>query len=86
MEIYSYKGTYAITNLTIINNYLGVSSTVLFVVWLQCLQVMMQPVLESLIINDRVAFLKEHGLAAKSVAIFSENISPRNIAIVASKN
>ena len=52
----------------------------------QCLQVMVQPVLESLVINDRIAFLKEHGISAQTVALFSENISPRNIAIVAEKD
>ena len=42
--------------------------------------------LESLLLYDRMLYLMEHGIATVSaVAVFDENISPTNIAIVACK-
>lgn len=49
------------------------------------LQVLLQPVLESLIHLDRLAFLQEQGTKADLVPIFDENISPRNFVLVAQK-
>ncbi|XP_046549291.1 methyltransferase-like protein 25B isoform X2 [Haliotis rubra] len=50
-----------------------------------CLQVLVQPVLETLLQLDRHAYLMEHGVAAQLVPIFQENISPRNITLIANK-
>ena len=46
----------------------------------------MQGVLESLVVVDRLIFLQEAGLTAECVAVFDEDISPRNIAILAQHN
>ena len=51
----------------------------------QCLQVVLQGVLESLILKDRQEYLLEHGLEAQLLPILDDNISPRNVAIVAYK-
>ena len=51
----------------------------------QGLQVSIQPVLESIILIDRIIFLREAGIGAKLVPIFEDHISPRNLAIVAIK-
>lgn len=50
-----------------------------------CLQVILQPVIESMIVMDRIYYLHEHEIKADVIAIFDENISPRNLAIVAMK-
>lgn len=50
------------------------------------LQVILQPVLEALVAKDRVEFLKEAGLHADVLAMFDDSISPRNCAIVASRD
>ncbi|KAI0215432.1 Methyltransferase-like protein 25 [Lamellibrachia satsuma] len=50
------------------------------------LQMTLQPVLESLIIIDRLQFLREHDLSATAVPIFNEEISPRNLALIGWKN
>lgn len=52
---------------------------------LQALQVVMQPVLESLLIVDRYSFLLEHGLDVHLIPVFNDFVSPRNMAIVAFK-
>ena len=51
----------------------------------QALQVCMQGVLESLVLLDRRSFLKEHQLAADLVPVFDDNISPRNMALLATR-
>ncbi|XP_067653794.1 probable methyltransferase-like protein 25 isoform X2 [Haliotis asinina] len=51
-----------------------------------CLQVLVQPVLETLLQLDRHAYLVEHGVVSELVPIFQENISPRNIALIANKH
>ena len=45
----------------------------------------MQGVLESLVLLDRQSFLIEHKLAAELVPIFDDNISPRNMALLATR-
>ena len=52
----------------------------------QCLQVILQGVLESLILVDRLIFLKECELHAEIIPVMDDFISPRNIAIVAWKS
>ena len=42
----------------------------------------LQPVLESLIVIDRLQFLREHDISAIVVPIFNEEISPRNLALI----
>lgn len=54
--------------------------------WYNALQVMLQGVLESLILRDRLQYLEEKGIKAHLVKAFDDYISPRNIAIVAFKN
>lgn len=49
------------------------------------LQVLLQPLLESLIISDQVLYLTETGISSHVVAMFDDLISPRNLAIVATK-
>ncbi|XP_071098304.1 methyltransferase-like protein 25B [Haliotis cracherodii] len=50
-----------------------------------CLQVLVQPVLETLLQLDRHTYLTDHGVTAQLVPIFQENVSPRNIALIANK-
>ena len=45
-----------------------------------------QGVLESLVVVDQLLFLQEAGLTAECVALCDEDISPRNIAILAQPN
>ncbi|KAK7466607.1 hypothetical protein BaRGS_00033406 [Batillaria attramentaria] len=51
-----------------------------------CLQVILQPVLESLVLLDRQCWLQENGFHADIVPIFQEEISPRNLALVSTKS
>lgn len=51
----------------------------------QSLKLAMQPVLESLILFDRCAFLIENNCKVDVIPIFDELISPRNVAIIAKK-
>ncbi|KAL4575261.1 hypothetical protein LXL04_022103 [Taraxacum kok-saghyz] len=44
------------------------------------------PVLETLILLDRLLFLQEQGMEAVMIPIFNPTISPRNIALIATKN
>ncbi|CAC5359330.1 unnamed protein product [Mytilus coruscus] len=50
------------------------------------LQVLMQPVLETLIYLDRQTWLEEHTYKTSVVSVFNDNISPRNLALIAVKN
>ncbi|XP_064645436.1 probable methyltransferase-like protein 25 [Lineus longissimus] len=50
------------------------------------LQVILQPVIESLITIDRVIYLNERGIPAEIVPLFDEFVSPRNLAIIAKKS
>ena len=50
---------------------------------LQALQVCMQGILESLIVIDRLMFLQENRLTPDVIPVFDEDISPRNLAILA---
>ncbi|KAK2191903.1 hypothetical protein NP493_43g06009 [Ridgeia piscesae] len=50
------------------------------------LQVALQPVLESLVVLDRLQFLHEHDISATAVPIFDDEISPRNLALVGWKH
>ena len=45
----------------------------------------MQGVLESLVLLDRRSFLTEHQLAADLVPVFDDNLSPRNMALLATR-
>ncbi|XP_066270916.1 methyltransferase-like protein 25B [Branchiostoma lanceolatum] len=49
------------------------------------LQVLLQPVLETLVSVDRCLYLQEQGLKTKVVPIFDDRISPRNLAIIAER-
>ena len=49
----------------------------------QSLKLAMQPVIETMILLDRSEYLKEQGFDVELKPIFDENISPRNMAIVA---
>ncbi|CAH1788871.1 unnamed protein product [Owenia fusiformis] len=49
------------------------------------LQVVLQPVLETLITLDRMIFLRENGISAEIKPIFDEYVSPRNLALLANK-
>ncbi|KAL4216420.1 hypothetical protein ACF0H5_024145 [Mactra antiquata] len=49
------------------------------------LQYLLQPVIETLIYNDRLYYLKENGYHGNIVPIFDEVISPRNLVLIASK-
>uniref|UniRef100_A0A1I7T8S2 DEAD_2 domain-containing protein n=1 Tax=Caenorhabditis tropicalis TaxID=1561998 RepID=A0A1I7T8S2_9PELO len=49
------------------------------------LRLMFAPAIESVIIDDRLEFLRENGFEAKCVPLFEPSISPRNLAIVAYK-
>ncbi len=45
----------------------------------------MQKVLETIILIDRVEYLKENGLDAELVPVFDVEVSPRTFAIVAKR-
>ncbi|XP_063436455.1 probable methyltransferase-like protein 25 [Mytilus trossulus] len=49
------------------------------------LQVLMQPVLETLIYLDRLMWLEEHTHRTSVVSVFDDSISPRNLALIAVK-
>ncbi|GFR85506.1 protein RRNAD1, partial [Elysia marginata] len=50
------------------------------------LQTVLQPVIESFIYNDRLLWLMEQGHSnVKVIPVFSETISPRNLALVVIK-
>jgi len=55
------------------------------VMWYNALQVMMQGVLESLILRDRKEYLLELGIHCQLISLFDDEISPRNIALLAWK-
>ncbi|CAI8034380.1 hypothetical protein GBAR_LOCUS19364 [Geodia barretti] len=46
------------------------------------LQVCMQGAMETLLLADRLTFLREHGLSPILLPLFDDLVSPRNIAIV----
>ena len=48
----------------------------------QALQVCMQGAMETLLLGDRLTFLRECGLSPSLVPLFDDLVSPRNIAIV----
>uniref|UniRef100_A0A1I7Y4E9 Methyltranfer_dom domain-containing protein n=1 Tax=Steinernema glaseri TaxID=37863 RepID=A0A1I7Y4E9_9BILA len=50
-----------------------------------CLRLMLAPLVESTILRDRQAFLEEKGIQATLEAIFEPTLSPRNIALLASR-
>ena len=54
----------------------------LWCVCVQALQVAMQGLLESLVVVDRLLFLRERGFSPLPVPLFDDLVSPRNIAIV----
>ncbi|XP_064596483.1 methyltransferase-like protein 25B isoform X2 [Liolophura sinensis] len=56
-----------------------------FIEPLTCLQVLLQPVLENLIHQDRQRFLQEQGFQAYLLPVFDEFISPRNLVLVGTK-
>ena len=45
----------------------------------------MQPILENLILNDRIAYLLENKFDAKLIGIFDDKISPRSVCILAER-
>eukprot|EP00058_Branchiostoma_floridae_P019992 XP_002605482.1 hypothetical protein BRAFLDRAFT_92900 [Branchiostoma floridae] len=49
------------------------------------LQVLLQPVLETLVTVDRCLYLHEQGLKTEVVPIFDDSISPRNLVIIAER-
>ena len=51
----------------------------------QLLQILLQPVMESIAIRDRVAKLIELGYETNISQCFTEIVSPRNVLITASK-
>ena len=57
----------------------------LFVEPFTALQTLFQPLLESLIITDQATHLTEMGISATIVTMFDDLISPRNLAVVATK-
>lgn len=51
------------------------------------LQVLLQPVIENLLIADRLEYLYEQGFdSATTLPVFCDKLSPRNHAIVAEKH
>lgn len=50
-----------------------------------CLRLLIAPLVETMIILDRVAFLREHGNSAVFLPLFDPVVSPRNIAVIAWK-
>lgn len=51
----------------------------------QSLKSAAQPVIESLILIDRCAYLMENRLQPEIVTLFDASVSPRNLAIIANK-
>jgi 2-polyprenyl-3-methyl-5-hydroxy-6-metoxy-1,4-benzoquinol methylase len=52
---------------------------------LKILQILIQPVVESVIVFDHIIKLREHGLKSGGAQVFSQIISPRNTAVIAMK-
>ena len=57
----------------------------LCVEFLAALQTCLQPVLEGVLLIDRMLFLREHALSAELVPLFDDRLSPRAWALVARK-
>jgi SAM-dependent methyltransferase len=53
------------------------------VVW--TLRALLAPVLETFVLQDRLAYLHQHSISACLVPLFDETTSPRNMAILATK-
>ena len=49
------------------------------------MQVLLQPVLETLIVVDRALYLMEAGVKVDVLPVFDEYVSPRNLAIIGIK-
>ena len=52
---------------------------------LKILQTLIQPIVESVVVLDHVVKLREQELKATAAQVFSQNISPRNTAVIALK-
>jgi hypothetical protein len=52
---------------------------------IKALQVLIQPILENLILNDRIAYLLENKVNARLISVFDDEISPRSICILAER-
>lgn len=50
-----------------------------------CLRLLLAPIVEQIIIKDRVQYLEECGHSVAVVPLFDPKISPRNFAIIAMK-
>ncbi|VDM75393.1 unnamed protein product [Strongylus vulgaris] len=50
-----------------------------------CLRLLFAPIIEQIVITDRVRYLEEHGHSAAVVPLFDPEMSPRNLAIIARK-
>ena len=55
----------------------------LYVLW--CLRAVLGPVVETLILVDRMCYMQEHGLNSELRVCFSGGVSPRNVIVVASR-
>jgi len=56
-----------------------------YIEWYTALQVLIQAVLETIILRDRQLYLLEQGVLCKLIAVFDDGISPRNVALVATR-
>lgn len=54
-------------------------------IWIS-LQMCIQPLLEEIVLKDRVEYLKEKNVKTKLIPLFDGTLSPRNIAIVGIKS
>lgn len=50
------------------------------------LRLLVAPLIESIILRDREAYLRENGCRASLVPLFDPTLSPRNIALMACKS
>ncbi|CAH1273162.1 RRNAD1 [Branchiostoma lanceolatum] len=56
------------------------------VVVFHCLRLVLAPVVETLLLLDRMQFLREHGANCQLVPLFSPKLSPRNFVLLAIKH
>eukprot|EP00058_Branchiostoma_floridae_P010237 XP_002595725.1 hypothetical protein BRAFLDRAFT_200329 [Branchiostoma floridae] len=56
------------------------------VVVFHCLRLVLAPVVETLLLLDRMQYLKEHGTNCQLVPLFNPRLSPRNFVLLATKH
>lgn len=68
-----------------IENFKILKNLIFFINFFQFLQFALQPVLETVILLDRVLYLRENNVDAYVMPVFDDHVSPRSLAVIATK-